>query len=361
MEQLVMTRRSFLKATAITGAAATFGGTHALKKSDQVKAAETAGETKIVRTACRACIAKCGVLAHVKNGRVVKLEGDPEQPMTKGKLCAKGLSGIQALYNPNRLKYPMKRVGKRGENKWQRITWDEALDIISDKLMETREKYGAETVIGTTGGGGNPEFKSVFGFMNAFGSPNAFEPGAAQCFMPRVAANLLIRGRGGTNSIADTDALEIYSEDTPMKTLVLWGTVPAYDSPSQGGRAVVELRAKGVKTVVIDPRFTADASKADVWLPIRPGTDVALMLCWIRYIIENKLYDKEFVLKWTNLPFLVNPKTKLCLRESDVKKGGDPDTYMIWDQKTKSVKPLPFPWDDKLAPALANKQSENKE
>ena len=170
--------------------------------------------------------------------------------------------------------------------------------------------------------------------------------------MPRVLANLLMRGRGGTNSIADTDALEIYSEDTPMKTLVLWGTAPAYDSPSQGGRAVAELRAKGVKTVVIDPRFTADASKADVWLPIRPGTDVALMLCWIRYIIENKLYDEEFVLKWTNLPFLVNPETKLCLRESDVREGGDPDTYMVWDKKTNSARPLPFPWDDQLEPAL---------
>ena len=171
MEQPVLTRRSFLKATAVTGMAAAFGGTLGLKKAKVVKGQKTDPDTKIVRTCCRACIAKCGVLAHVKNGRVVKIEGDPEQPMTKGKLCAKGLAGIQALYHPNRLKYPMKRVGKRGENKWKRISWDEALDTIADKLMEVKEKYGAECVIGTTGGGGNPEFKSVFGFMNAYGVP----------------------------------------------------------------------------------------------------------------------------------------------------------------------------------------------
>lgn len=355
MEQPVLTRRSFLKATAVTGIAAALGGSAGLVKSKAGTAkAETEAETKIVRTCCRACIARCGVLAHVKNGRVVKLEGDPEQPMTKGRLCAKGLSGIQALYHPNRNKYPMKRVGKRGENKWQRISWDEALDIIADKLMEVKEKYGAETVFGTTGGGGNPEFMSIFRFMNVFGSPNVFEPGAAQCYMPRTLSNRLMYGSGmwGTNSIADSAALEIYFEDSPMKTLVLWGTGPAANSPAQGGRAVAELRARGLKTVVIDPRFTADASKADVWLPLRPGTDVALMLCWINYIIENKLYNEEFVLKWTNLPFLVHPETKLCLRESDLRAGGDPNTYVIWDQNTQSARPLPFPWDNNLNPAL---------
>lgn len=357
MEQPVLTRRSFLKATAVTGMAAALGGSPGLVKTDNVKA-ETSSDTKIVRTACKACIARCGVLAHVKNGRVVKLEGDPEQVKSKGTLCAKGLAGIQALYNPNRNKYPMQRVGKRGENKWKRISWDEALDTIAKKLMETREKYGAEAVFGTTGGGGNPELFSVFRFMNVFGSPNAFEPGSAQCYMPRTLATDLMYGNRDKEaelhslSIADSQCLELYTDGTPIKTLVMWATCPAFNSPAQGGRMVVELRAKGVKTVVIDPRFTADASKADVWLPIRPGTDVALMLCWIRYIIEHELYDQDFVMKWSNLPFLVNPKTKLSLRESDIKEGGDSNTYMVWDQKTQSVKPLPFPWDDNLDPAL---------
>jgi anaerobic selenocysteine-containing dehydrogenase len=361
MKQLVLNRRDFLKATAVTGIAATFGGslTGFTRCESATTATATTSTTKIVKTCCRACIGKCGVLAHVKDGRVIKLEGDPDQPMSKGALCAKGLAGIQALYHPNRNKYPMQRVGARGENKWKRISWDEAIDIIAKKLMETREKYGAESVFGSTGGGGNPEFMSVGRFCNVFGTPNFFEPGASQCLMPRTLAFDLIYGtkdRGAEtpcNSIADGRSLEIYfPDDTPMKTLVLWGTAPSNNSPSQGGRAVVELRAKGVHTVVVDPRLTPDAAKADVWLSIRPGTDVALMFSWIRYILENKLYDAEIVMKWSNLPFLVNTKTNMCLRESDLKAGGDSETYVVWDQKTKSAKPLPYPWDDNLAPAL---------
>ena len=116
-------------------------------------------------------------------------------------------------------------------------------------------------------------------------------------------------------SIADSNALEIYdTEDTPIKTLVLWGTDPSWSCPASGGGAVVDLRAKGVKTVVVDPRLTPDAAKADAWLPVRPGTDVALLLSWIRYIMSNRLHDHEFVLRWTNLPYLVDVETKMFLR-----------------------------------------------
>ncbi len=108
-------------------------------------------EEYTVHTACRACISNCGCIAHVKNGRVVKLEGDPFDPMSKGKMCAKGLSGINALYHPNRNKYPLVRVGKRGSGRWRRLTWDEALDRVAGMLMEIREKYGAEYVFGSTG------------------------------------------------------------------------------------------------------------------------------------------------------------------------------------------------------------------
>jgi len=158
MEPISLKRRDFLKATALTGAAAALGAGafEGLARLESVKASE-ASTTKIVKTNCRACIANCGVLAHVKDGRVVKLEGNPEYPMSRGAMCAKGLSGIQALYHPNRLKYPMQRVGARGDNKWKRISWNDALDTIAKKLMETREKYGAETVFASTGGGGNPQ------------------------------------------------------------------------------------------------------------------------------------------------------------------------------------------------------------
>ncbi|MDR3763531.1 MAG: molybdopterin-dependent oxidoreductase [Acidobacteriota bacterium] len=352
MNQPGLNRREFLKATAITGVAAGLcsGTGFAVGKT---YLPHVSGGTRIVRTCCRACISNCGVLAHVKNGRVIKLEGDPEHPMSRGAMCAKGLAGIQALYHPNRNKYPMKRVGARGENKWRRISWDEALDTIARKLMETREKYGAETVFGSTGGGGNPEFWSVARFCNAFDTPNWFEPGCAQCYLPRTLAFGMMYG-GPDTSIADSNCLELYSpHTTPIKCLVLWGTDPSYSSPASGGRALVELRARGMHSVVVDPRLTPDAAKADVWLPIRPGTDPALMLCWIRYIIEKHLYDHDFVMKWTNLPFLVNTKTKMLLRESELRPGGSEETFVVWDKATNSAKPLPYPWDDALQPALA--------
>ena len=120
-----------------------------------------------------------------------------------------------------------------------------------------------------------------------------------------------------------------------MKCLVMWGTDVSYCCPAGGGRALSDLRAKGGKTVSIDPRFVPDAAKADVWLPIRPGTDVALMLCWTKYIMEKDLYDHEFVMRWTNLPYLVNVKTKLLVRAADLGMG-DAKTFVAWDKKTNS-------------------------
>ncbi|MCR5785532.1 MAG: molybdopterin-dependent oxidoreductase [Eubacterium sp.] len=318
------------------------------------EAAKEADDIKEIKTCCRACISRCGVIATVKNGQVTELRGNPEDPMAKGHLCAKGLSGLQALYNPNRNKYPMIRVGERGENKWKRISWDEAFDIISDKLLEAKKEYGAETVLGSTGGGGNPQFFSIARFMNIFGSPNWFEPGSSQCYLPRSCTYQLMYG--GTNpSIADSNSKEIYyAKGTKMNCLVLWGTDPSYSSPACGGAALAALRAEGVKTVVIDPRMTPDAAKADIWLQIRPGTDVALEMAWINYIIQNKLYDYDFVLKWTNLPYLVNTETKLLKRgklgerKYMLNMPGDPDEFYVYDKKSGEAKVLSYPWNDDL-------------
>ncbi len=322
------------------------------------KVIEVTDEEKIVSTACRACIANCGVLAHVKNGRVIRLEGNPADPMSKGKLCAKGLSGISALYHPNRNKYPLIRVGKRGGGRFRRASWDEALGMIADKLMQVKKDFGAEYVFCSTGGGGNPEIWSIARFCNIFGTPNWFEPGCAQCYLPRVLAAAMMYG-GSDNSIADSNCLEFYDEEhNPIQTLVLWGTDPSFSCPSSGGRMVNELRAKGVKTVVIDPRFTPDAAKATIWLPIRPGTDVALMLAWIRYILTNELYDHDFVLKWTNLPYLVDPDTKEMIRACELGLAQDKadangvDIFTVWDQKTSSAKALSYPYQDDLDIAL---------
>ena len=321
-----------------------------LRQSESNAEHKEDGGVRTINTCCRACIANCGVIATVKDGRVVKVQGNPADRMSKGRMCAKGLSGLQALYHPNRNKYPMMRVGKRGENRWKRISWDEALDIIARKLMETREKYGAEAVFCSTGGGGNPEIWSIARFCNIFGTPNWFEPGCAQCYLPRVLAYTMMYG-GVDPSIADSNALEIYDTfDTPIKTLVLWGTDPGWSCPASGGGAVVDLRENGVKTVVA--RLTADASKADAWLPVRPGSDVALLMSWIRYIMDKQLYDKDFVLRWTNLPYLVDVETKFFRRAVISHEPDFPDTFMVWDKKTGSAKPMQYPYDESLEPAL---------
>lgn len=345
MQHATLTRRSFVKAAAAAAAAASAAGyASSFTAVDPAVAAE-ADEEQIVCSCCRACISNCAVLVHVRNGRVVKIEGDERDPMSKGRVCAKGFSAIQALYNPNRMKYPYKRVGERGENKWERISWKEAIDTIADNLMEIYEKDPMKLVI-STGGGGNPQFFGLHRFLQAFGGGNFFEPGCAQCYLPRQCTQPMLNGCNDT-SISDSTVGEIYYEDATPNCLVMWGADPSQSHVTSGGRAVNALRMKGMKTVVVDPRFTPDAAKADVWLPIRPGTDVAMGLGWANYIIENDLYDHEFVMKWTNLPYLVNEETKL-LYHADELGIGAADEYVVWDKKTNAPAPLPYPWNDAL-------------
>lgn len=315
-----LSRRSFLKTSALAAAACALGVGVA---DDFVPSAKAWADDDVheVHTSCRACIMNCGVIATVSNGRVIKLKGDPIDPMSKGRLCPKGASGIQALYHPNRNKYPLKRVGSKPGNNWERISWDEAAKTVAQHMIDMRDKTGKHGLLCSTGGGGNPQFFSPPRFRNFWGAGNVFEPGCAQCYLPRNYVMPLINGVGDT-SIADSGCSELYKPagkyGTTCQVYVMWGTAPAYDSPATAGRCVAELRANGCKTIVIDPRFTPDASKADVWLPIKPGTDTAMMLGWMHYIIEHKLYEQipdyeDFVEKWTNLPFLVDPRDEVSL------------------------------------------------
>ena len=356
MEKLNMSRRSFVKTAAVAGAVCAVAGQSSTNFVEAAHAdTSSSGEEKVVHTACRACISNCAVKVTVRDGRVVRIVGDEIDPMSKGRICAKGAAGIQALYNPNRLKYPMKRVGERGTNNWERITWEEALDTIADKLMDLYEQ-DPMTLIVSGGGGGNPQFYSQMRFLQAFDGGNFFEPGCAQCYLPRNHAQPVMNGQTD-NSIADSNAYEIYYSgnqygDNMCKCLVLWGTDPSQSCPASGGRALCNLRENGTKTVVIDPRFTPDAAKADIWLPIRPGTDVALELAWIKYILDNKLYDEEFCMKWTNLPFLINPETKYTYKASElgfeVDEAEDKYTFVVWDKTQNAPRPAPFPWDETL-------------
>lgn len=352
-----MTRQEFLKGAAALSAAAALGIS---VSGDLVPSKAHAAEdesVKIVKTSCRACIAACAVLAHVKNGRVIKLEGNPESPMSRGGVCAKGLAGIQALYHPNRLKYPMRRVGERGGNDWERISWDEAITEVATKINEVTDKYGSECITVSTGGGGNPHFTNIPRFAASINTPNAWEPGCAQCYLPRsVAAVMSCMGPYDfcDLSLADGSGLDYYFDDTVVTSLVLWGADPSNSSAATGGRCLAELRVReqGLKTVVIDPRFTLDASKADVWLPIRPGTDVALMLAWTKWILDNERYDKEFVTTWTNMPYLINRETGLPLKAPEAGLEGAETDYVIWDADGNKPVVVDFPINQGVSVAL---------
>jgi anaerobic selenocysteine-containing dehydrogenase len=248
------------------------------------------GVAKIYKSACRTCHGGCGVLVHVEDGKVVKVKGDPESPLNKGKLCPKGAASVENLYHPDRLKHPLKRAGKRGEGKWDRISWDEALDTIVSKINEIKDSHGIESV-GIGMGTGRHHFMHVLRFANALGTPNWCEPGTAQCFVPRILTGIMTYG--------DLPICDYYGDVNPACVLV-WGHNPTESGPDGELQFTIkECIKKGTKLIVVDPRQTDLARKADVWLQVRPGTDDALALSMMNVIIGEELYDKEFVEKWT--------------------------------------------------------------
>ena len=248
------------------------------------------GSTRIVRTVCDRCHCECGVLVHVRDGKAIKIEGDPNHPMNDGTMCVKGLAALQAVYHPDRIIYPMKRAGQRGEGKWQRISWDEALDMVAARFKEVVEKYGPESITWSWGDAASHNtWASKQAWLTAMNAPNHFHSDAHYCFYPVAIANIATFGEF------------ITSEGSPdyrnSKCIMLWGGNPVMSHPCMA-RDIMIGKKNGAKLIVIDPRFTETASKADLWLQVRPGTDDALVLSMLNVIISEELYDKEFVDKW---------------------------------------------------------------
>ena len=246
---------------------------------------------KVVKSTCSMCNRLCGVLVHVRDGKVIKVEGDPESPVNMGHLCIKGYAAVENLYHPGRLKYPLKRAGTRGEGKWQRISWDEALETIAAAMNSAKERYGAESVVFVQGApkGFGPYFERL---RNLFGTPNMVTA-AHVCSVPRRIAAYVTYGQSaatGPDQAADLDY--------PPASVMLWAVNTAI-SDLPGYIRLEEAIAQGTKLIVIDPRKTNFASRADLWLQPRPGTDLALALALINVIVNEGLYDNSFVTKWT--------------------------------------------------------------
>lgn len=238
---------------------------------------------EIVKTGCALCVNCCGINAYVSDGRIVKVEGMTECPINEGSLCPKGERLIEYQYSPDRLKYPMKREN----GGWKRISWDEALDTIADKLKDIKEKYGAHALAVYTGSVGVEHIEISFfaqRFRGAYGTPN-FITVDSGCWRARVLGRLITFGR-------------FPSEDTEdAKCIVLWAHNPDLSRYPVARQIRVAL-GRGAKLIIIDPRRIPLVEKG-LHLPIRPGTDIALALGMINVIISEELYDKEFVEEYT--------------------------------------------------------------
>lgn len=284
-------------------------------------------EKEIIRTVCEGCMSGCGVLVHKENGRVTRIAGDPDHPQNKGRLCIKGVTYDELLYHPDRIKHPMKRVGERGDGKWIEISWDQALDEISSKFNEIREKHGPEAI--TLGFGTYPKGGVIptYIFCQAIRSPQHLTIDGPYCFTPHILADVMTYGIN-----VKCEQTGAYLNDS--KAIVLWGHNMAVSFPPKWWR-IQEGQRKGGKLIVIDPRRNEVSKEADLWLKIKPATDDALALGWLNVIIREKLYDEPFVRNWTNAPFLVRTDEKKLLRESDILEGGNSNNFLAWDLKAQ--------------------------
>jgi anaerobic selenocysteine-containing dehydrogenase len=239
-----------------------------------------------VKSTCGICFNNCGVLIRMENGRAVGIKADPDSPVNKGVLCKKGLASLEYLCSPHRLKYPLKRTGEKGEGKWTPISWDDALSEVADAMIRAKRKYGVETVAFIDGSAKGLQEAVLRRFVNAFGSPNMISTDHI-CFVPRKAAAVMT---GGFYPLPDYEY--------PPACILMWGANLAETRICEYQRLSRALQ-KGSKLVVIDPRRTKLARRADLWLPLRPGSDLALALGILNVIIYENLYDADFVANWT--------------------------------------------------------------
>lgn len=245
---------------------------------------------QVFRSVCRSCHGGCAALLTVKDGKVVEVRPAPDSPFNLGRMCVKGLATPELMYHPSRLLKPLKRDGERGSNSWKEIGWDAALEEIAGKLGTIRKESGPES-IALGQGTGRHHYLHVIRFANSLGTPNWYEPGLANCYIPRITVSNLTYG-GFVSA-------DYYGEVNP-KTILFWGHNPMVSGPD-GELSFPVRRAleRGAFGIAVDPRRSETAKLCKMWLPVRPGTDAALALAMIHVIINEGIYDRGFVEKWT--------------------------------------------------------------
>ncbi|MGD8405148.1 MAG: molybdopterin-dependent oxidoreductase [Anaerolineales bacterium] len=279
----IISRRDFLK----LGAAS--AGVFALGKMLPPRVAQAARDAGhldangngYVPSMCEMCVWRCGLLARVKDGRVVKLEGNPEHPHSRGNLCPRGQSGLMNTYDPDRVLTPLIRVGKRGEGLFRQASWDEALDMVAANMTKIKDTYGPEAMVfSSTHNLSQVQFENL---LYSFGSPN-YGTQRSLCFNAMITAFSLTYGVEEPSRNYDDVEFILMIGRNMMEAI-------STSETSELSHAI----DRGAKLVYLDPRYTKTAAKASEWIPIRPGTDSAFLLAMINVIVSNELADCEFV------------------------------------------------------------------
>ncbi len=244
-----------------------------------------AGET-VTPTLCAMCgpTMGCGIYAFAKEGQFTKVAGMKESPVNKGTLCPKAHAAPQWVYSKDRLTSPLKRVGKKGEGAFKKITWGEAIGLIADTLKRQKQAFGPESLAVLS-----PAFRSYNDYFRRFlgvhGSPNYAHSGI--CAMQRAFAF--------SYTLADWPGVDI--EESEL--IIYWGRQPIYSAPAmEGARSLIRAKERGAQIIAIKPSVEPDVGMADVWVPIRPGTDAALALAMLYVVVNEELFDEEFVAAW---------------------------------------------------------------
>ena len=247
---------------------------------------------KVVHSACRFCRAECGLLVHVRNDRIERIEGDPDHPTSRGGLCVKAQAIPELVEDPDRLRTPLKRAGERGSGRWTPVTWDEALDEIAARLLALKARHGAESVAAYRGIANSniPQTPYFMRLLNTFGTPNLTTTFCV-CVGPKAISAMHTYGRN----------LWPIGDYKRADCILLFGSNPAVSFMHRYARVMDDLRAamaRGAYFVVIDPRRTETTREASLHLQIRPGTDGALALGLLHVILREKLWDEEFVRRY---------------------------------------------------------------
>ena len=277
---------SFIGAGALAVSSGAYGAIKLLASPEEVKKLKV--DLKRTPTYCEVCFWKCaGWVYKTSEGKIWKIVGNDEDQHCNGRFCPRGTGGVGMYYDEDRLKKPLLRVKERGKQVFREASWDEALDFVAGKMKEISSKYGPESMALFTHGSGSTYFTNLF---KAFGSSNIAEPSYAQCRGPRDEAFLATFGE------------EVYSPEITdirdTKCLVLIGSHIGENMHNGQIQEMSDAIDKGVTIITVDPRFSTAAGKSKFWLPIKPSTDIALLLAWMHEIIYNDYYDKKYVEKY---------------------------------------------------------------